>query len=506
MARIHDLSVTLRPFGMESRDVELTQTSHSEAARLFAKRHGLRVSQLPCQSFVSNERVELGTHDGTHLDAPYHFFPTSEGKPAKLIDEVPLEWAFGDGLVLDFRHKPPHEAITEYDIGSELERIGRTPRPGELVMLHVGGTERFDDDPTFAEAASGMNGGALNYLFRLGVKVMSTDSATIDIPIRIMRERLLAGDKAAYFPIHRAGRLTEWTHAEKLANMASLPGHDGFKLMVFPIKIAGATGAWTRAVAVEDEWLDSRPVQLIDLSLPIMNCSFEPEQSQLHTVHHEMGRRRNAKAMGIKSSDVVHGSAMDTIETYTHAGTHVDAPAFFGAGKMTAELLPLDWFYADGMLLDFSRDKRPGDRITRADVQAAVERSGGRLGAGTIPLVRTGAGDAFADDPSFAELSVALELDAFQWLLDQGVRVVGCDAESLDGPVAPMVEALRSGRQEAFFPIHCAGRDRDFSLIHKMDLSGLGARTSGFKVAAFPIKLEGCGAAWTRAVALAPAG
>jgi len=66
-----------------------------------------------------------------------------------------------------------------------------------------------------------------------------------------------------------------------------------------------------------------------------------------------------------------------------------------------------------------------------------------------------------------------------------------------------MVEALRSGKKESAFPIHYAGREREFCLIHKMDLSSL-PRAHGFKVAALPIKLERCGAAWTRAVAVVP--
>jgi kynurenine formamidase len=98
-----------------------------------------------------------------------------------------------------------------------------------------------------------------------------------------------------------------------------------------------------------------------------------------------------------------------------------------------------------------------------------------------------------------------MDVDAFAWLLDQGVRAVGCDSESLDGPLQPMVEALRGGGQEAFYPIHYLGRQRDFCLIEKMDLGGL-TRPSGFKIAAFPIKLEGCSASWARAVALLPEG
>lgn len=127
MAKIHDLSVTLRPDHLENSELQLNRVSHEEAARIFAKQHQIKVSELPHSTFFATERIELRSHLGTHLDAPYHFYPTSEGKPAKFIEKVPLDWAFGDGVVLDFRHKKPAEPITEYDIAEALEKIS-TPR------------------------------------------------------------------------------------------------------------------------------------------------------------------------------------------------------------------------------------------------------------------------------------------------------------------------------------------------------------------------------------------
>ena len=56
---------------------------------------GLRVDQLPEGMGAAVETVTISTHNGTHLDAPYHFHPTMDnGKPALTIDEVPLEWCF----------------------------------------------------------------------------------------------------------------------------------------------------------------------------------------------------------------------------------------------------------------------------------------------------------------------------------------------------------------------------------------------------------------------------
>ena len=57
------------------------------------------------------EEVTAITHAGTHVDAPWHYGLKSEGKPAKKVDELPLEWFFSDRGVLGPRHKQPGEKI-----------------------------------------------------------------------------------------------------------------------------------------------------------------------------------------------------------------------------------------------------------------------------------------------------------------------------------------------------------------------------------------------------------
>ena len=504
MATLYDLSVSLRSDSMETMELDFTRVSHEESARLMAKRHGVRVSLFPEGSFFSQERVRLRTHVGTHLDAPIHFYPTTEGKPAKTIDEVPLEWCMGNAVVLDLRHKQPTEPITEYDIATEFERIGYQAGAGDIVLTMTGGTDHYDDDPGFGESAAGMNGGALNYLFRLGVRIMGTDSHTMDMPIPLMTERLLQGDKAAYFPIHRAGKLTEWTHAEKLAHLDQLPQANGLKVFLLPVKVTGGTGSWIRAVAINDPWLDS--VQLVDLSLPIMNQSFETEASQVVTIPRDQAMRVKARRLGLSVAEVLHAGATDDVETSTLAGTHIEAPYHFGPlcegrPSTTVDRMPLDWFYGDAVLIDLANDKQPGDWISTADLQTRMDAMGYRLKPGDIVLIRTGSSRAFYDDPGFANLAPRLERGALDWLLDQGVRVIGSDCENIDGPVHAMFESLGHGDQASFFPVHYAGRQREFCLIAKMNLDNL-THSHGFKVAAFPIKLEGCAAAWTRAVAL----
>ena len=59
--------------------------------------------------------LHMSAHTGTHVDAPYHYGPTSEGLPARTIDQVPLEWCLAPGVVLDVRHKAAGEFITPAD-------------------------------------------------------------------------------------------------------------------------------------------------------------------------------------------------------------------------------------------------------------------------------------------------------------------------------------------------------------------------------------------------------
>ena len=86
---------------------------------------GLAKEDLPDGEAWAIERIELITHNGTHLDAPYHFARTmNKGERAITIDEVPLEWCFQPGVKLDFRHLPDGYVVTASDVEAELARIG----------------------------------------------------------------------------------------------------------------------------------------------------------------------------------------------------------------------------------------------------------------------------------------------------------------------------------------------------------------------------------------------
>ena len=93
---------------------------------------GLTRQELPDGEGRAIETVELITHNGTHLDAPYHFASTvNHGERAITIDEVPLEW-FQPGVKLDFRHFPDWYVVRASDVEAELQRIRHELKPLEL--------------------------------------------------------------------------------------------------------------------------------------------------------------------------------------------------------------------------------------------------------------------------------------------------------------------------------------------------------------------------------------
>src|SRR5216117_4018013 len=99
---------------------------------------GLRVQDLLDGEGWAIENVVLSTHNGTHLDAPYHFHSTmNRGERAITIDEVPLEWCLQPGVKLDFRHFPDGYVVTAEDVAAELDRIGHALKPLEIVVVNT---------------------------------------------------------------------------------------------------------------------------------------------------------------------------------------------------------------------------------------------------------------------------------------------------------------------------------------------------------------------------------
>ena len=158
--RIIDLSVALKA-GIASDPPSMlpsiTYCDHAEGAKWFAAAFpGLKPEQLPDGEGPAMEQVTISTHNGTHLDAPWHFHSTMDGgKPALKIDEVPLEWFFSDGVKLDFRSKPDGYVCTADDVKRELDRIGYRLKPRDIVLVNTAAGTAYGQ-PNFIDKGCGM--------------------------------------------------------------------------------------------------------------------------------------------------------------------------------------------------------------------------------------------------------------------------------------------------------------------------------------------------------------
>ena len=267
--RIIDLSLPIDDTVTEPHPVEIVRWQHQEGGDRFgwrwAKSQGIRgrLRHLTGQerithrtfrdeAFLSLEWVSATVHCGTHIDAPYHFGMFSEGKEPKKAEDIPLEWCFGNGVVLDCSHRTVGEEITKQDIEQSLKKIGYEIKPLDIVLLYTGTDKLWGTRQYFAQFA-GVSREAIDFIVSSGVKIIGIDTFSFDRPLKLMIEDYLrTGDGRYLYPAHFYGRDKEYFHVERLANLNQIPKPYGFKVSCFPIKIKGVGAAWVRAVAIID--------------------------------------------------------------------------------------------------------------------------------------------------------------------------------------------------------------------------------------------------------------
>jgi cyclase len=208
--------------------------------------------ELPGGEFLSLDRLTLTTHTGTHVDAPAHYgSKTSYGSGVpRYIDEMPLDWFHRPGVVLDLTGAGTGVVGAGY-LEKEFARIGYTPSPLDIVLLHTGSVA---GTPGYFTDFVGLDGPAVHLLLDLGVRVIGTDAFSLDAPFGdIIARYHETGDRSVLWPAHFAGRDREYCQIERLANLDALPAPHGFRVVCFPVKIAGAGAGWARAVALLDD-------------------------------------------------------------------------------------------------------------------------------------------------------------------------------------------------------------------------------------------------------------
>jgi kynurenine formamidase len=206
---------------------------------------GLGPEYWPGGVALSAEIVTLSTHSGTHVDAPLHYGPADNGR-TRSIDEVPLEWCYGNGVLLDFRHHDRVRGITRADVEAELARTGHTLQPFDIVLVMTGTDLR---QRGYENRHVGLRADATEFLVDSGVKLIGIDAWGLDRPFELMIEDARAG-RSQFWESHLVGRRKEYCQIERLANLESLPAPTGFVVSAFPCKLERASAGWSRVVAI----------------------------------------------------------------------------------------------------------------------------------------------------------------------------------------------------------------------------------------------------------------
>ena len=250
--RLVDLSAPIRQSPSETPEVLRTDidfSGHDEGAAMIESLLGVPANLLrDGEGWAMETFTRFGTHNSTHVDAPWHYNSRIGGEPAATIDELPLDWFLGPGVVLDMSAKEEGETIDVPDVESELARIGHELRERDIVLVRTG-RDAFVEEPGYMALGPGVTVEATRWLYERGVRVMGIDAWGWDGPLHLQAQAALESNESGVFwAAHQAD--LPYSQIERLVNLGELPP-TGFQVACFPLRIVGASAAPARVVGID---------------------------------------------------------------------------------------------------------------------------------------------------------------------------------------------------------------------------------------------------------------
>jgi kynurenine formamidase len=243
-----DLSAPIRPDPAEWPDVLRTDIQfedHAQGAQAIDTLFGVKPELLrDAEGWATETFLRFGTHNSTHVDAPWHYNSTIEGKPAQTIDQLPLEWFYAPGVVVDATDREDGEVLSADDM---QERVPRELNDLDIVLVRTGRDE-FYGQPDYIARGPGVSAEATRWLHEQGVRVMGIDAWGWDAPLHLQAEEAKkAGKPGIFWAAHQVD--LAYSQIERLCNLGSLPD-EGFRVACFPLRIEGGSAAPARVVAI----------------------------------------------------------------------------------------------------------------------------------------------------------------------------------------------------------------------------------------------------------------
>ncbi|HTU02106.1 MAG TPA: cyclase family protein [Candidatus Sulfotelmatobacter sp.] len=218
---------------IELADGMSTHPAHPRCVVVEFARHEFTAPRFkpPCQGFAS-KILMFSDHIGTHVDAPFHYFPSSG-----TIESVPLDKLVGPAVCLDLSRRAPDEPITPAMLEAAASRTGVRVEAGDILLFR--GWPGDHRDEGFMRCA-GLNKAAAEWVVTRGVKALGCDLATPDDPRDLTR------------PVHLALLGRGIPIMEHVAHLEMLP-RPRFQFVGVPLRIKGASGSPIRALAIFDD-------------------------------------------------------------------------------------------------------------------------------------------------------------------------------------------------------------------------------------------------------------
>jgi kynurenine formamidase len=175
-------------------------------------------------------RLSMATHQGTHLDAPFHFYDDGA-----TVDEMPLDLFYGPAALVDLAPGGALEPGAPITV-EHLRAHEAAFQPGARVVYrtgwdrHFGQPDYFSDFPTLTQDAA-------SWIAERRIALLGMDTPTPSTDWKEVHLTLL-------------GKGVEIVIVEGLTNLERLP--PAFTFIGFPLRITGRDGSPIRAVAVVD--------------------------------------------------------------------------------------------------------------------------------------------------------------------------------------------------------------------------------------------------------------
>ena len=187
------------------------------------------------------DQIKLGSHTGTHIDAPFHFL-----KGGQRIDEIPVRRFIGNGILIDVSDKSQRDPIDSTDLKFYTSKIKKK----DFVILKTGwdryfGTPHYLQHPYLSADAAGL-------LLKLGVALVGIDALNIDASCQTdMDPEPLKADSDTYgvngYPVHDILLGNDVLIVENLCNLDKIKQPNGFYSFL-PLKLKDSDGSPVRAV------------------------------------------------------------------------------------------------------------------------------------------------------------------------------------------------------------------------------------------------------------------